>query len=56
MAKDTCTEKTRLCKLMKKHDLNGVARLSLEPKFICAKCGRVAHCKKHLCEPEKIKA
>ena len=32
-----------------------VKPLVKDPGYICAKCGRVAHCKNHLCEPEKIK-
>ena len=54
MAKDACDKKDRLCTRWKKRDLDGIARMSLKPRYICSKCGRVAHCKKHLCEPEKI--
>ena len=54
MAKDGCGDTVRICTLWKKRDLGEIARLSVKPRYICTKCGRVAHCKKHLCKPEKI--
>ena len=47
-----------LCKLATKetleNDLDGYAKLVKGAKFVCAKCGRAAAKKKHLCKPKKV--
>jgi hypothetical protein len=56
--KDKFDPDKSICKLVKdkafKHHLKEFLELVQEPRFYCNKCGRIAHKKKNLCEPEKI--
>jgi len=45
----------KLCKLAKKDKLDEIAALALNPRFICARCGRTAANSENLCKPRKIK-
>ena len=40
-------------KILKK-DFDTYTSLIKDPRFVCTKCGRAAHDKKYLCNPEKI--
>lgn len=51
-------DKKKLCKLvgddiLRKH-WDEYVELVKKPRYICARCGRAAHRKSHLCKPEKI--
>ena len=52
--------KSTLCKLVKKDYLKKHVKeyqdLIIDPKYICATCGRAAHHKKSICKPQKIKS
>ncbi len=56
--KNTKIKKT-LCRL-DKHDIeeniDDIASIVAEPKYLCRKCARVATKKKYLCSPIKIKS
>ncbi len=44
----------KLCTLAKQKKMKKIKQLSIEPKFICKKCARVAHCEKNLCKPKEF--
>jgi len=44
----------KMCKIAEKGKLKKTAELARDPKFICAKCCRVAADKQHLCKPRKL--
>ena len=48
--------KKRLCDLKKwlKRDLDAYLELVSDPNHICTSCGRVANCKKRLCDAQKL--
>ncbi len=49
----------KLCKLVKddylKDELNEYIQLVEDAKYVCRKCGRLAHKEKRLCKPEGLK-
>ena len=44
----------KLCKLAGKGDIDALAALAKDGKFICGKCGRVSSRKKTICKPVKL--
>jgi hypothetical protein len=46
----------KMCKLAKKDKLKKTARRAADPRYICKKCLRVAHKKKHLCKPRELES
>ncbi len=53
VAKDKLSDK-KLCKLAGKDDIDALAALARDAKFICGKCGRVSSQKKSICKPVKL--
>jgi len=56
--KDKFDSERTICKLVKdktlKNHLREFLELVKDPRYYCSKCGRIAHKKRNLCEPEKI--
>ena len=44
----------KMCKLAKKDKREKTADKAADPRYICKKCLRVAHKKKHLCKPTEM--
>lgn len=53
VSKDKLSDK-KLCKLAGKGDIDALAALAKDAKFICGKCGRVSSRKKSICKPVKM--
>ncbi|MFW9908985.1 MAG: hypothetical protein ACFFEF_10450 [Candidatus Thorarchaeota archaeon] len=43
-----------MCDLSDAKDIEEMKKRSRNAKWICSECGRVAHDKKHLCEPIEL--
>ena len=56
MGKNTCRGEHRghLCAIAKAGRLDKIVKLSGQPRYICKKCGRVAHCAGNLCHPKSF--
>lgn len=42
------------CYMARQREIAKIARLSLEPKYVCLICGRVSHFEENLCSPFDI--
>lgn len=44
----------KLCRLAKDDDMDALAALARDARYICRKCGRVSSQKKNVCKPVEL--
>lgn len=58
MEKKICTgvHRGHLCVLASNEKFDEITALAAQPRFICFNCGRVANCRKNLCNPMALES